>query len=217
MAVSEINPKFTDGMVITPKVEMTVAPSTKKRNVKPKDSSVDPLSDKKTRPYIGVAKKRNATKSEYYIDPVELAERVKEYYETEDDKGKNYQKLGEMFLLIAKKVATSSCFARYTFKDEFIGEAMIKMVKALRNKKFSFEFGSSPFSYYTQICYWSFCAVIKSEEKQASIARHYREVKYAESFKENEDTKNVYIRPESDGEIFKEYDYYANNSDSQSE
>lgn len=217
MAVSEKNPRFTDGMTINPQVEMTVAPSTKKREVKPQEEKVDPLSDKKVRPYIGVAKKRNATKSEYYIDPVELANRVKEYYETEDDKGKNYQKLGEMFLLIAKKVATSSCFARYTFKDEFIGEAMIKMVKALRNKKFSFEFGSSPFSYYTQICYWSFCAVIKNEEKQASIARHYREVKYIESFKDNEDTRNVYIRPEHDGEIFHDYAYYANDSDNQTE
>ena len=101
---------------------------------------------------------------------------------------------------------TASSFARYSWKEDMIGEALIKMTKALRNKKYSFEFGSSPFSYYTQIAYWSFCAVIKSEKKQAEIARKYREEKFAEMFRECEDenSKNVYIRPDSDGEIFHE-------------
>lgn len=198
---------FTEGMKIEPKIEMSVQPSEKKRVKKTAEEKAELLDNPdKVRPFITVAKKKKATKDEYYIDPHEFAACIKEYYETEDDKCANYEKLGKFFLKLAKRMITASSFARYSWKEDMIGEALIKMTKALRNKKYSFEFGSSPFSYYSQIAYWSFCAVIKSEKKQAEIARKYREEKFAEMFRECEDenSKNVYIRPDSDGEIFHE-------------
>lgn len=208
MSVHDEDINFTEGMTIDAKVEMKVKPSVKKRVKKTPEEKAALLDDpNKARPFITVAKKRKATKEEYYIDPKEFAERIKEYYETEDDNCSNYEKLGEFFLKLAKRMVTASSFARYSWKDEMIGDALIKMIKALRNKKYSFEFGSSPFSYYSQICYWSFCARIKSEKKQAEIARKYREEKFIEMFKDCEDTKNVYIRPDSDGEIFHENSY----------
>lgn len=209
----KVDEAFVNPVQLEPKVEMTVQPSRKKRTTETKDISDALDNPDKPRAFLTVAKKKRATKDEYYVDPKEFAARIKEYYETEDDKGENYQKLGKIFLDIARRLTTAASFARYSYKEEFIGEALIKMVKALRGKKYSFEFGSSPFSYYSQICYWAFCAVIKNEQKQAEIAKKYREVKYIESFKENEYTQNVYVRPEQDGEIFKDYSYYVNNSD----
>lgn len=195
---------FTEGMVLEPKVEMKVKPSEKKRVKKTAEEKEALLNGDKTRPFITVAKTRKATKEEYYVDPKEFAECIKEYYETENDKCANYEKLGKFFLKIATRMTTAASFARYSWKEEFIGEALIKMVKALRNKKYSFEFGSSPFSYYSQIAYWAFISVIKNEKKQAEIAKKYREEKYEEMFRESDDTdsRNVYIRPDDDGEIF---------------
>lgn len=195
---------FTEGMTIEPKVEMTVEPSTKKRVRKTPEEKAALLDSDKPRPFITVAKKRKATKDEYYVDPEEFALRIKEYYETEDDHCQNWEILGKFFLKIATRMTTAASFARYSWKEEFIGEALIKMIKALRNKKYSFEFGSSPFSYYSQICYWAFISVIKAEKKQCEIARRYREVKYEEMFRESDDSDSrlIFIRPDSDGEIF---------------
>lgn len=199
----------------TPKRKLKVQPSTKERVEKNIDEENNKILDdpNKVKPYLGVAKKKNASKSQYYVNPEEMTERIKEYYETENDHCKNYERLGQIFILIAKKMATASCFARYSYKDEFIGEALIKMVKALRGKKYSFNYNSSPFSYFSQICYWAFNGVIRKEKKQVEITKKYRDTKYVEMFKDNENTKNVYIRPEADGEIFKDYEYYINNSD----
>lgn len=192
-------------IVIEMNENMTVEPSRKKRVIKEddEDDDYDPLADNaKVRPFITVSKKRRATKDEYYVDRTEFTEALKSYYETEDDHCENYNKLGRFFIKIANGLASSASFARYSWKQDMISEALVKMTKALRGKKFSFEFGSQPFSYFTQVCYWSFIAVIKQEKKQAEIARKYREMQYINSFKECEDTKNVYIRPEQDGEIF---------------
>lgn len=190
-------------IVIEDTPEMKVKPSRKRRKKKTEEETIDPLSDEgKNRPFITVAKKRRATKDEYYVDREEFTAALKEYYETEDDTGENYEKLGKFFIKIATGLASASSFARYSWRSDFIGEALIKMTKALRGKKFSFEFGSHPFSYFTQVAYWAFIAVIKAEKKQSAIAKKYREIKYIESFKDCEDTKNVYIRPEGDGEIF---------------
>lgn len=184
-----------DNEEIKAEVELKVKPSVKKRVKKENNEN---------RPFITVAKTRKATKEEYYVDPEEFAKCIKEYYETENDKCRNYERLGEFFLKIATRMTTASSFARYSWKEDFIGEALIKMIKALRNKKYSFEFGSSPFSYYSQIAYWAFISVIKNEKKQAEIAKKFREEKYEEMFRESDDTdsRNVYIRPDNDGEIF---------------
>lgn len=213
MSTREEDINFTEGMAIEPKVEMKVQPSEKKRVKKTAEEKAALLDDPdKVRPFITVSKKRKATKDEYYIDPKEFAERIKEYYETEDDKCKNYEILGKYFLKMAKRMSTAASFARYSWKEDMIGEALIKMTKALRNKKYSFAFGSSPFSYYTQVIYWAFISVIKNEKKQNEIAKKYRDEKFIEMFKECEDTKNIYIRPESDGEIFRDTAYEEYNN-----
>ena len=38
-------------------------------------------------------------------------------------------------------------FINYSYKDEMIGDAVVKMIAAVKNKKFNLESTSNPFSY----------------------------------------------------------------------
>lgn len=183
--------------------KMTVQPCTKTRPENDPAANKKFLDDPdKVKPFITIKKKTRSTPNEHYVNREEFETCLKEYYETENDKCKNYERLGEMFIKIAMGLASSASFARYSWKQDMIGEALIKMVKALRGKKFSFKYGSSPFSYFTQVAYWAFIACQKAEKKQHATVKKYREVKYVEQFLGCDDTKGVYVKPESDGEIF---------------
>jgi hypothetical protein len=184
--------------------KMTVQPCTKSRPEDDQAAKDKILNDpNKVKPFITIKKRNKSTPDEHYVNREELERCIKEYYETEDDHCSNYEKLGEMFLKIATGVASSSSFARYSWKQDMICEALIKMVKALKGKKFSFNYGSSPFSYFTQVAYWAFIACQKAEKKQHEIVRKYRTLKYQEMINENsDDSCLVYIRPEDSDVIF---------------
>ena len=79
-----------------------------------------------------------------------------------------------------------------------ISSALIKCMTALRGKKWSVNYGSKAFSFWTQICYWSFCAIIKNEKKHAEKVKKYREVKYPELIQCAD--APIYVRPEEDSE-----------------
>lgn len=185
---------------LDPTVEMLVQPCTKKRPANsPFQKKVE--DPDKVKPYVSIKKKRRSTTDEHYVSPQEFAIALKEYYETENDKCKNYELLGTYFIKIATGLSSSASFARYSWKQDMIASALEKMVKALRGKKFSFDYGSSPFSYFTQVAYWAFISVQKAEKKQHATIKKYREVKYAEQFEDCENG-HFYVKPDSDGEIF---------------
>lgn len=183
---------------------MQVKPSEK---VRPEEDieqkNIDLLNNPdKVKPYIGTKKKKKASKSEFYVDPDEFKACLLTYYETEDDNCRNYEKLGTIFVKIARKLATSSCFSSYSWKEDMISEGLSRCVKALKGKKYSFAFNSSPFSYYTQVLYWAFISVIKNEKKYGDLVKNLRDKEYDNAFKDCDDTRNIYIRPEADQEIF---------------
>jgi hypothetical protein len=76
-------------------------------------------------------------------------------------------KLGEVFLIIAKNLSNKSNFVGYTWKDEMIAEAVFTCVKYIKN--FDIKKGNNPFAYITRICYNSFLNSIKKNNKHGQI------------------------------------------------
>ena len=74
------------------------------------------------------------SKENYYVDPVEFKESLRKYYESDnltDDLAENIKK-------IAYGLSYNSSFINYTYKDDMIGDSLIKMYSALKGKKYKF-------------------------------------------------------------------------------
>ena len=94
-------------------------------------------------------------KKPYYIEPKVFKESLQKYYDTDiltDDLAENIKK-------IAYGLSYNASFINYTYKDDMIGDALIKMYSALKHKKFNFEKATNPFSYFTTIAYHAFIYV----------------------------------------------------------
>ena len=61
-----------------------------------------------------------------------------------------------------------------------IGDAVVKMVAAVKNKKFNLESTSNPFSYFTTIAYHAFINRIKKEKKYRETINDYQEQIYGD-------------------------------------
>ena len=103
-------------------------------------------------------------KENFYVDPKELLKEIKSYKST--DKMSN--ELGIILVKIAKKFATKPCFSGYTYKDDFIGDAVARMVEQAHKIRLDIP-NSNPFSYLTQICYNCFISKINKEKKLSTI------------------------------------------------
>mgnify|MGYP003671982395 FL=1 len=80
-----------------------------------------------------------------------------------------------------------------TYKDEMVGDAVVKMFTALKHKKFNIESHSNPFSYFTTIAYHAFINRIKKEKRYKQTINEYQEVVYEETMCE-EGSGKVYVR-----------------------
>jgi hypothetical protein len=114
-------------------------------------------------------KKRGRKKKENYVDPELFRKQIAKFYKddvmTED--------LGKAVQDIATRLGFMPNFLNYTYKDEMIGDAVEKMMKALWNKKYDIERGS-PFSYYTKIAFNAFCNRIKKEKRNHEAILNYQ-------------------------------------------
>lgn len=179
--------------------EQFVQPSTKTRPPEDLEKKREMLNDpNKKRAFITVQNRGKTKKEDYYVDSAKFDAAIKRFYAVEDSDQPNMNYIGECFLKIAQGLARSSSFSRYSYKDEMISSALIKCMTALRGKKWSVNYGSKAFSFWTQICYWSFCAIIKNEKKHAEKVKKYREVKYPELIQCAD--APIYVRPEEDSE-----------------
>jgi hypothetical protein len=116
-------------------------------------------------------KKIKADKSKFYIIPKEFDDAIIKYYDT----GVIANDLALMIEKIANKLSFAPNFINYSYKDEMIGDAVIKMFKALIGKKYSHNKGSNPFSYFTRIAFNAFLCRIKKENHAQEIHEKYRE------------------------------------------
>ena len=76
-----------------------------------------------------------------------------------------------------------------------IGDAILKMFSALKNKKFNVDTGNSPFSYFTTIAYHAFINRIKKEKRYRETISKYQENVYSDTM--NEGSQVVYVDSET--------------------
>ena len=120
------------------------------------------------------AKKKKKGKKAYYVSPKEFLQNLKDYYKTDD----LIDELAESVYKIAVGLSYSPNFINYSYKDEMIGDAVVKMIAAVKNKKFRIDSPSNPFSYFTTIAYHAFINRIKKEKKYRETISDYQEQVY---------------------------------------
>ena len=138
---------------------------------------------------------RKKREGEYYIEPKVFKASLQKYYDTDvltDDLAENIKK-------ISYGLSYNSNFINYTYKDDMIGDALIKMYAALKYKKYKFETKSNPFSYFTTIAYHAFINRIKKEKKHHLTITQYKEKVYEEYMSNPDNTHGtVYVKPIDD-------------------
>ena len=146
--------------------------------------------------------KEAKNKDHYYIDPKEFTDSLQEYYTSDimtDDLAENIKK-------IAYGLSYNPSFINYTYKDDMIGDALIKMYAALKYKKYNFDNNSNPFSYFTTIAFHAFINRIKKEKRHHDAVKNYKEKMYEDIMTNPEFSNgNIYVKPVS------EYDDYGDD------
>jgi len=108
-----------------------------------------------------------------YVEPEVLKEQICTFYKT----GIMIDELAISVNEIAKRLSFAPNFINYTYREEMVGDALIKMIKALREHKFDPDKGN-PFSYFTKIAFHAFCKRIKGEKKHRQTILDYQNEVY---------------------------------------
>jgi hypothetical protein len=80
------------------------------------------------------------------------------------------------FMAIANKLSNRSNFARYTYRDEMVMDAVENCLRAINNYKYDYTTRTglpNAFSYFTQICFYAFIRRIQKENKQVDIKNEF--------------------------------------------
>lgn len=132
---------------------------------------------------------KKINKEQFYVDPNLFKNEISTYYES----GNCTNYLGECLNKIAEGLGYSPKFINYSYKEDMIGDALIKMFSALKRKKFDVASDTSPFGYFTTIAFHAFINRIKKEKKHHDTLTEYRERKYEEILSSSEG--HIYVKP----------------------
>jgi DNA-directed RNA polymerase specialized sigma24 family protein len=137
--------------------------------------------------------KRKKQEKPHYVNAREFEDALIKYYD--DDKITNY--IGESLQKIATGLSYAPNFINYSFKDDMVGDAIVKMYQAVLHKKFKLNKGFSPFGYFTTIAYHAFICRIKKEKKHHEVVEEYKERNFDLMMQGSEDftSHKVYTRP----------------------
>ena len=114
--------------------------------------------------------KKAVDKAKFYVDPKEFDEEIMNYYKT----GVMSNNLAEMVSKISHKLSFAGNFINYTYREEMVGDGVIRMMKALMAKKYNRDKGTNPFSYFTRIAFNAFRNRIKKEKHMAETHEKYQ-------------------------------------------
>jgi|694.fasta_scaffold65266_2 hypothetical protein len=130
---------------------------------------------------------------EHYVNGKEFEEEIRNFYNTDNIT----INLGECINKIANGLSYAPNFINYSYKEEMVGDAIVKMFSALKNKKFKLDSGFSPFSYFTTIAFHAFINRIKKEKKHHKAITEYREKVYNELMHDPNETggAHIYVDP----------------------
>jgi hypothetical protein len=138
-------------------------------------------------------------KEKCYVSAKVFRSQLEKYYN--DDNMTN--ELAENIVKIAEGLSYNWRFIGYTktWKEEMVGDAIIKMYSALEDKKFDITVAFSPFSYFNQIAWNAFSNRIKKEKRQHDGLEEYKQMVYENEMNESSGG-SIYVRPmmESDSE-----------------
>lgn len=126
--------------------------------------------------------KKKGKKSEFYVNPTEFEEQIKESYRND----KMGYDLCMNIIKLANKLSYSPNFINYTFRDEMVQDAIEKMTLALHKKIYKHNPNKisksgkpgNAFMYFTRIAYNAMVNRIKIEEKNKKILDAYQEEVY---------------------------------------
>lgn len=138
---------------------------------------------------VEVIKKIKPKDKEHYVNGKEFEEEIRQFYGT----GNISIKLGESITKIANGLSYAPNFINYSYKDDMVGDAIVKMFSALKNKKFRLDSGFSPFSYFTTIAFHAFINRIKKEKKHHEALTQYREKVYMELMLDPDENNGAHI------------------------
>jgi hypothetical protein len=116
-------------------------------------------------------KRVRVKKEEFYVEPKKFDEEIMRYY----DSGILTDELADMVSKIAHKLSYASNFINYTYREDMVGDALIRMFKALMSKKYDRVKGTNPFSYFTRIAFNAFRNRIKKEKHINETHLRYQE------------------------------------------
>lgn len=137
-------------------------------------------------------------KDKYYVNSKEFRRLLEEYYDTNimtDELASNVVK-------IAEGLSYNWRFINYTksWKEDMVGDAVIKMYAALKSKKFRIESEFNPFSYFNQIAWHAFSNRIKKEKKQHDGLQDYKQMVYEGLMGDTDGSGFIYVKPLLDGD-----------------
>jgi hypothetical protein len=135
-------------------------------------------------------------KTKFYVQPAEFDEEIMKYY----DSGKMSDKLADMVSRISHKLSYAPNFINYSYREEMVGDGVIRMMKALIAKKYNREKGTNPFSYFTRIAFNAFRNRIKKEKHiHETHEKYQRELMFmSEQFNNLSKNNNISIMKERD-------------------
>ena len=140
-------------------------------------------------------KRKKAEDKPHYVNAREFEDALIKYYD--DNIITNY--LGDSIQKIAQGLSYAGNFINYSYKEDMVGDAVLKMYQAILHKKFKLNQGFSPFGYFTTIAYHAFICRIKKEKKHHEVIEEYKERNFDIMMNDNEEfgSSKVYTRPAS--------------------
>jgi hypothetical protein len=114
--------------------------------------------------------KKPADKEKFYVDPKHFDDEIVKYY----DSGHMSDDLAQMVSKISHKLSYAPNFINYTYREEMVGDGIIRMFKALMTKKYDRVKGTNPFSYFTRIAFNAFRNRIKKEKHMRDTHEKYQ-------------------------------------------
>lgn len=146
-------------------------------------------SSKSQKPPPEKKKRKKKKENAHYVSGKELLQQITDYYKLGDEE-QIPEALGVNVYKIAKGLSFAPNFINYSYKDDMIGDAIVKMFSALQQHKFKIDSGYNPFSYFTTIAYHAFINRIKKEKKHREVLTEYQESVYDELIGSDLDESN---------------------------
>lgn len=134
------------------------------------DDDDDDVEEGKVKERPVLRKKKPTDKEKFYVNPQEFDEEIVSYYNS----GHMSDNLAQMVSKIANKLSYAPNFINYTYREEMVGDGIIRMFKALTSKKYDHAKGSNPFSYFTRIAFNAFRNRIKKEKHLRDTHEKYQ-------------------------------------------